>query len=305
MKKVLLPFIVLLLVSFATKATKHIITVANYQFTPMNIPNVYIGDTMRWVWVNGSHTTTCNQNLDPSTSHPTGAANWSSSINSTNTSFEYKVTIAGFYIYVCLPHTPDMVGTFTASAVTPVKISSFSLAGNKEKVQLKWTAENEVNVDYYSIRRSITGSDFTEIAKMPTNEKGFLVKTYSFTDAKIDVNQKFYYYSIAVVDKDGQKSFSETKLFKNETPSSKLILSLSPNPISAPGHLNLTFNAEYEEKMEVKIIDSQGKIIIHTTMQAYPGVNKGHIHLGQRSAGSYTIVFNLNGKQEVHNLIYK
>lgn len=305
MKKAYLPLIVILFLPFVSLATKHIVTVANYQFTPLNIPNVFVGDTIRWQWTDGSHTTTCNQNLDPSTAYPAGAATWNSAISATNPSFEYKVTVAGFYIYVCLPHTPDMVGTFTASVVSPVKFSSFSLVANKEKVQLKWTSENEVNVDHYSIRRSTTGADFLEIANLKATEYYSLIKNYSFYDTKLEPNQTYYYYNIAAVDKDGQQTFSETKLYKNETTSTKLIIAINPNPITSPGHVNLTFNANKQGKMDVTIIDNQGKVLIQTTMQAYMGVNKGHIHLGEQPAGTYTILCNLNGLKEVHKIIYK
>lgn len=305
MKKTILLFISILFFAFFSKATKHIVTVANYQFTPLNIPNVFVGDTIRWQWIDGSHTTTCNQNLDPSTSYPAGAATWNSTISASNPSFEYKVTVAGFYIYVCLPHTPDMVGTFTASAVSPVKFSSFSLSGNKDKVQLKWTSENEVNVDHYSIRRSNTSADFVEIASVSATENSSLIKHYSFIDTKLENNQAYYYYNIAAVDKDGQKTFSETKLFKNERVSAGLIISISPNPITSPGHVNLTFNAEKEGKMDVRLIDSQGRILLQTRMQAYAGVNKGHIHIGEKPAGTYTLICSLNGVKETHKLVYK
>ncbi len=93
-------------------ATKHIISVQNYSFSPASITNVTVGDTMRWVWVSGSHTTT-------STTIPSGAGTWNSNINSTTTSFEYKVTVAGSYNYKCTPHAAmGMVGTFDATAQT-------------------------------------------------------------------------------------------------------------------------------------------------------------------------------------------
>jgi plastocyanin len=93
-------------------ATKHIINVQNYSFSPSSITNVIVGDTMRWVWVSGSHTTT-------STTIPGSAATWDEPINSGNTSYEYKVTVAGSYNYKCTPHASmGMVGSFVATAQT-------------------------------------------------------------------------------------------------------------------------------------------------------------------------------------------
>jgi hypothetical protein len=87
--------------------------VGNFFFNPSSL-NVNVGDTIRWVWVAGSHTTTSTPGAIPA-----GAASWDALITSAFTSFEYKVTVAGSYAYVCTPHVPGMVATFTATAVAP------------------------------------------------------------------------------------------------------------------------------------------------------------------------------------------
>jgi len=119
MKKIVfsLPaFIVLLIIlPIATvSAHKVVITVQNFSFSPASISNVVVGDTIRWEWIEGTHTTT-------STAVPTGAASWNSPITSSNTFFEYKVTEPGVYNYKCNIHAAmGMVGTFTASVVTGI-----------------------------------------------------------------------------------------------------------------------------------------------------------------------------------------
>ena len=40
-------------------ATTHNVAVSNFQFTPTNL-NVAVGDTIKWNWVSGGHTTTCD-----------------------------------------------------------------------------------------------------------------------------------------------------------------------------------------------------------------------------------------------------
>lgn len=107
---------VLMLTSNTAHATKWVVDVQNYNFSPSTLPDVNVGDTIRWEWVSGSHTTT-------STTIPAGAASWDHSINSSNTFYEYSVTVAGTYNYKCTPHQGmGMVGTFTATA-TPAIVS--------------------------------------------------------------------------------------------------------------------------------------------------------------------------------------
>ena len=211
--------------------------------------------------------------------------------------------MAGNYHYVCLPHSPDMAGGFTAAVLTPTKLDLFSLIGSKESVTLKWKAVNEQNVDYYTVRKSLDGITYRDLARIEagqTNEN-----EYTFMDKDLSGDQKFSYYHIAIIGKDGEKSFSETKLYKNVGATTKLIVSLNPNPITRPGHLNVVFNSDKEGKMEVRVLSSSGKTILSTTLQAYAGVNKGHIHLGELPSGTYVLLCSLNGEKETHRLVFK
>ena len=90
-------------------ATIHQVQVGNYSFNPSSM-NVIIGDTVKWIWVSGTHTTT-------STTIPPGATSWDSPITSSNPSYEYVVTVEGTYNYKCSIHASmGMVGSFVASS---------------------------------------------------------------------------------------------------------------------------------------------------------------------------------------------
>ncbi|MEJ7829193.1 MAG: T9SS type A sorting domain-containing protein [Segetibacter sp.] len=304
MKKLLLLSLCITLISLVSHATIHVVQVANFQFIPADVPNVTVGDTMRWVWVSGNHTTTDNPVIQTGNVLPAGAPAWDAPINATNTTFDYKVTVAGTYNYWCKPHRPNMAASFTASAALPIKLSSLGVSGSNGKVVVNWKTITEQNTDYFSVRRSLNGSTYTEIAKIPAAGNSNTEKLYSFTDADIN-SGKYYYYNLAVVDKDGSQEFTETKLFKGERAISKLVLSLSPNPISRPGHLMMTFNANKEGNMDVNVINAQGQRVIKTQMQAYQGVNNGHVHLGNLPQGTYTLICTLDGIKETHQIIFK
>lgn len=103
-------------------ATKHLVSVGNFFFSPATL-TVSVGDTIRWVWSAGSHTTT-----SVSGGIPAGATAWDALITSSSTSFEYRVTVPGSYSYICKPHAPGMAGSFNA---TTVGVSAPVLAGVK------------------------------------------------------------------------------------------------------------------------------------------------------------------------------
>ena len=107
-----LMFLAAMVFNIPAFAVKHVVLVGNFFFNPSTL-SVSVGDTVRWVWSSGSHTTTSGV-------IPGGAANWDELITSSNTSFEYPVTVAGTYNYVCTPHVAmGMVATFTAVAFVP------------------------------------------------------------------------------------------------------------------------------------------------------------------------------------------
>jgi plastocyanin len=104
-------------ISFA-KARVITITVQNISFSPATFTAV-VGDTIQWVWVSGTHTTT-------SLTVPTGAATWSNPMNSSSTSFQYVITTPGSYTYWCAIHTTMMEGSFTVSPAGIPVISNSS-----------------------------------------------------------------------------------------------------------------------------------------------------------------------------------
>jgi plastocyanin len=104
--------ILVILSTLSGFSTKWIVTVQNFQFTPSSISNVNSGDTIRWEWINGTHTTT-------STSVPSGAATWDQPIDATNTFYEYTATVAGTYNYYCMHHPTQMIASFTVIGFVP------------------------------------------------------------------------------------------------------------------------------------------------------------------------------------------
>ena len=96
------------------------VNVGNNFFSP-NTFTISFGDTVRWVWNAGGHTTT-------SQSVPAGAATWNSAINSVVTSFKYVPTVLGTYNYQCTIHGAAMSGNFTVTC--PVPAPTISATGS-------------------------------------------------------------------------------------------------------------------------------------------------------------------------------
>jgi len=106
-----------LVVSLPAMATKHTIKVQNYTFLPSALSGVNVGDTIHWLWVSGTHTTT-------STTIPSGAATWDHPMTSSSQTYDYKVLVSGVYNYQCTPHAAmGMVASFTVSSAATLSVT--------------------------------------------------------------------------------------------------------------------------------------------------------------------------------------
>ncbi len=115
--KKLFILLAILLISGFTRAVNHTILVSDFEFNPSNL-QVQLGDSVTWVWNNGSHTTTSDM-------IPANAAGWNVPVNSGAQSFTYKVSESGTYNYHCIPHQfMGMNGSFTAGGTKGINTST-------------------------------------------------------------------------------------------------------------------------------------------------------------------------------------
>ncbi len=87
MKKNLSLILMCLLFSFNGYSFVQNVTVQDHVFTPSSF-TINLGDSVRFTWINGSHTTT-------SLIIPAGAATWDHPINSSSKSFIYVPSKTG------------------------------------------------------------------------------------------------------------------------------------------------------------------------------------------------------------------
>jgi len=283
--------------AISVQAKEWEIKVANFQFTPANI-TVAVGDVVKWVWEDGSHTTT-------STSVPPGAASWDNFINAGSTSFSYTIEVPGTYNYWCTFHSPNMAGVITATGSLPVVLSAFNIASYKPAgtALIAWTTTTEINTDHFNVLKSVDGFSFSEIARVKAAGNSTTPQNYQVTDNNYGSTYKYIYYQLQIVDKDGKTSLSSIEKFVNNTAINKLITQLSPNPVSAPGHLMFQFNADKDGSLHIQLYNNLGKLMKEDNANAVSGLNNGHFHIGNLPAGVYTIVFTLDNQRESYRVV--
>jgi len=291
MKKTLL--ILAAVISLSTCfAKRHNIKVSNFQFSPATT-NAHVGDTIFFVWVNGTHTTT-------SLTIPAKAKAWDTAMDVNHKRFRYIIRKAGTYNFECAIHTfmtGKIIATLPAGAAD---LSDVDISTDNSDAVLNWQATNSSDIAYFSVQRSTDGNNFTEIARVQPSASN----AYTFKDGAA-LTDKYVYYQVELNDKEGNTQLSDIKMFTNPNNSAKLITSISPNPVSSPGHLMLQFNADADGKMKVQLYTQSGKLVTETEMTAVKGLNNGHMHLGDLTPGSYYMLFTLGNKTEKHIILFQ
>jgi len=288
----------IILFNIKASATIVVINVANFQFNPANA-NVIVGDTVRFTFTQGFHNATTN---GVTNGQPSGAAPLNSGNPGSVQTYDYETAVAGVYNYVCQVH-PSMVGQFTVSNIVPVTLIQFNIQTAVKKPLLTWITGSEINADYFSIRSSADDKHFTEVGRVNATGNSSTQQFYSYTDNTITTSNNFIYYELVIVDKNGNEQLSPIKLFANNSSAIKLVEQLSPNPVSRPGMLMVYFNSQKKDQMSVQVFDATGKQVLATDMEAVQGLNSGHIHVCDFTAGIYTLVFSMNGLKETKQVV--
>jgi plastocyanin len=108
--------VLLLLPSLAFAQTTHIVNQISFSFSPNDL-TINVGDTVRWVRSNGSHTVTSGTGA----SDPNVGNLFDAPLNSSNTTFEFTFNSAGDVNFFCRPHEgANMKGVIRVSDVSAV-----------------------------------------------------------------------------------------------------------------------------------------------------------------------------------------
>jgi hypothetical protein len=192
-----------------------------------------------------------------------------------------------------------MKGTLNITSALDAGLNDFVVNGDDLKALLSWKTNTSTDIAYFSVQRSTDGDNFREIQRV-TPSPG---NVYRFADNT--TTGKYTYYQLKMVDKKGNEEYTDIQMYTRNIPMDKIVTSLSPNPISRPGHLMMQFNSDIEGSMRVQLFGPDGRLIKEQIMSASKGINNGHFHMGDLSPGSYYILCTLGTRTEKHTVIMK
>lgn len=177
---------------------------------------------------------------------------------------------------------------FRPTIQLPVKFVSVYANVNEQKtIDIDWRVADEINVNYYTLEKSLDGKHFFNIGKIAVKHSNSSENEYIFNDKYPSLC--FNYYRVVMIEKSGNKKYSN--VVKVEFIKPDQFISIYPNPIKNKT-LNIYFNQNKTNQYSVEILDMLGHQIQKTKINTSSTQVNYSIQLNPSiQAGNYQIIF--------------
>lgn len=184
-------------------------------------------------------------------------------------------------------HCPYFVG----ATVLPVSLIDFAADFNGRTVDINWTTVSEMNNDYFTLERSVDGTNYEPVVIV--DGAGNSNETIRYHAEDIRAANGLSYYRLKQTDFDGGFVFSDpVSVWVDELPD---LLTIFPNP--AEDWITVSFHAVLKEDFVLDLVDATGRIVDSYSIQAEEGINTFDLDLSLFNQGVYFIT--LTNKSEV------
>jgi PQQ-dependent dehydrogenase (s-GDH family) len=166
----------------------------------------------------------------------------------------------------------------------PVKLLYFKGAYQKDGAYLQWETSNETNTSNFIVERSTDGRSFRQIGTVAAAGNTIVNMKYNYTDYEAAMQSStIVYYRLKMVDKDGAYSYSD--IINLTIPAVAGKMTVFPNP--ANDEVTVTVAAPQDGRLQWKLMDNTGRIVMQQTAQLKKGNNSFSVSINKLSAGLY------------------
>jgi hypothetical protein len=133
------------------------------------------------------------------------------------------------------------------------------LKGNG-KVDLKWTTASEKDNDFFTVERSVDGTDFEKILTLPGAGNSAVQRNYSASDKEPVMGVS--YYRLKQTDYNGKFTYSEIKKVNyDDVKASTAVEIRSITPTAFNDHFTVNFISKESQAAEFILTSINGQII--------------------------------------------
>jgi PQQ-dependent dehydrogenase (s-GDH family) len=178
----------------------------------------------------------------------------------------------------------------------PVELVEFNGQLQNNATHLKWITENENNTSHFVVERSIDATNFTGIGNVAAAGNSGGTLNYSLIDNNVNtLGVAIIYYRLKMVDLDGTFKYSQVITITLNDFVGRVIV--SPNPASDEAKMIITTGTE--GKVQWKLLDNAGRVVLNNTAQLNRGNNSVTLNLKKLAAGIYFLNVSGNGIDQV------
>lgn len=188
----------------------------------------------------------------------------------------YYITVDGFAGTACQYNL-----TVGSIIVLPIELLSFDSKTTDDGVKLLWETATEVNNDYFTLEKSVNGSDFMEIGKVKGAGNSSKLVNYEWTDEQ--PSQGISYYRLKQTDFDGLFTYSD--IIPVKFSHNKKHFAVAPNP--AKDKTEISYYSDGMNEVTIKFIDAHGRIRKEVSKEDPEGVNRISIDVSNFEKGVY------------------
>jgi len=187
----------------------------------------------------------------------------------------------------------DNTATYTIPVSTqplPVVLTSFTAQASGRAARLAWTTASEVNSDYFSVERSLSGQpgSFTALGRLAAQGNRQTPTTYGFTDPRAAEAGTLVYYRLRQVDLDGRSAYSAVRSLSFGATGPAVPLTLYPNPVAGGADATLDLSGlPITASYDVRLLDATGRSLRAWSLA---GGAARPLALAGLPAGSYLVV---------------
>ncbi len=180
-----------------------------------------------------------------------------------------------------------------SGGVLPIKFKSIEAhLENNKNVVLNWKVDNELDIKYYEVERSIDGIHFSKISTVTATKQG------AYTSLDKEAANTINYYRVRSINANGQILYSS--IVKVEMSQKAASITVSSTVIN-DGRVVLQFNNQPAGKYDIRIVNGSGQTMYNKAIMHSGGTRVENIELGDRVAkGMYTIqIFTLSDVKDI------
>lgn len=170
----------------------------------------------------------------------------------------------------------------------PINLLSFSARAMEDDVQLLWATASETNNDFFTLERTLDGSNFETLGIVKGAGNSTRTLTYDFLDEE-PLNEMAY-YRLKQTDYDGKFAYSDLVAVSPSIMEPEMKLQVFPNP-SNGSEVNIFVSGIKDETADLVIYDALGKRVHSEKLNEQDGFYAKEIFLNEKLAfGVYSVM---------------